>query len=123
MVAKEVHTSLQLEPERPEGATPPAPFSHQAHLSSRPWTPPLSERPRAATAPSRAAAAPPATPHAHTAAVQLLLGAFERHGDDRAGQPLFILSTEGLEPEPIMRLLGPERVSRIGMPAGSNWEN
>ena len=34
----------------------------------------------------------------------MLLGAFERHGDDAHGKPLFILSTEGLEPEPLMRL-------------------
>ena len=45
----------------------------------------------------------------------MLLGAFERHGDDAQGKPLFILSTEGLEPEPLMWLLGPERISRIGV--------
>jgi hypothetical protein len=45
----------------------------------------------------------------------MLLRAFERYGDDSQGKPLFILSTEGLEPEPLIRLLGPERISRIGV--------
>ena len=65
---------------------------------------------------------PPATPAApsaaalsHTAAAQTLLGAFGRHGDDRTAQPCFILSTEGLDPEPLMRLLGPDRISRFGV--------